>query len=67
MPTEKTEVPTGCLGCNREAVATFLKASGFDPSAFTELPPARHNWADIVRCESCGRTWLMPAKPRSGR
>ncbi len=54
--------PTGCLSCNEAPVREFMVAKGVDLTRFTPVPPARHAWSDIVRCQECGQDWLvMPA------
>jgi len=53
-----TAIPTGCLGCNHDAIHAYLVAHDVDPSRFKEMPEARHAWADIIRCSCCGRDWL---------
>ncbi len=64
--SERREEPSGCLSCNEGPVRDFLRASGADLSRFVAVPPARHAWGDIVRCQECGQDWLIaPAALRA--
>lgn len=51
--------PAGCLGCNHDAVAAWLTERGADLSRFVECPPTRHAWPDVIRCNECGRFYLI--------
>lgn len=59
MNAVETTTPTGCLGCNHDAVAKVLTDGGIELLDFTEVPPTRHEWADVVPCHACGRFWLI--------
>ena len=57
----------GCLGCNHDEMAAELLRHGVDESRFTEVPPSRHAWNDIVPCGACGRHWLMTLATTFGK
>lgn len=66
--TISVDMPSGCLGCNREKVEAYLKIQNVDLGRFTEVPRPRHKWSDVVCCGECGRAWLVaPASKEAGR
>jgi len=64
LPKKPEPLPTGCLGCNHDAVKKVLVERGMDLTRLTEVPEPRHNWGDVSRCASCGRCWLVAPPPR---
>ncbi len=61
--------PKGCLACNHDEVAAWLRAGGFDPNQLQPCPPTRHNWSDIMHpCQECGATFVyVPDGRKVGR
>lgn len=52
-------LPAGCLCCNADPVAAWLRSHGISPDQFVAIPTPRHAWADITRCPDCGSCFLV--------
>lgn len=62
-PEAPSDMPSGCLACNEEAVAAALEAGGIDIKRFTRVTRPRHAWDDVLPCPDCGQCWLVdPAR-----
>lgn len=56
--------PTGCLACNRDAVAEYLRERGMDPALLVPCPPTRHAWGNItLACADCGAVFMLLEEP----
>jgi len=56
------EIPKGCLGCNHDAIAAFIRAHGLDPEEFEEVPNPKQAWGEVAVCGKCQRAWLIPRR-----